>query len=50
MWKRSYIMYSKRERGEGKISGETDYALREYYFFQTIETSLISKMLFQFSI
>ena len=49
MWKDLY-MYSKRERWEGKIRGETDYELHEYYLFQTIDTSLISKILFQFSI
>ena len=48
MWKDLYI-YSKRERWEGKIRGETYYELHEYYLFQTIDT-LISKILFQFSI
>ena len=43
MWKSSYFIYSKRKWWKDKISGETNYALLEYYLFQTIET-LISKV------
>ena len=39
-----FIFYLlEEEMGNDKISGETNYALREYYLFQTTET-LISKI------
>ena len=38
-----FIHYVLEEQeGEKKIVAESDYTLREYYLFQTIETSVIS--------
>ena len=38
-----HILSTLRERGgNDKICAESGYTMHEYYFFQTIETSLIS--------